>query len=434
MTEGDLEERPRDVRRFLILCLVAIAAGVGIGFVGGGFRWCLDRVIECRDALVTWAHTLEGWGWIVPVVVTGIGAALAALTVRWVPTAVGSGIPHVEAVSRGEAAPPTLAVLPAKFIGGLLSIGSGLVLGREGPTVHMGAVIGTEAARLARRDDADVRLMQTSIGGAGLAVAFNAPIGGALFVFEEVTKSFRPRVIVPTLLGVAVAVGCARLIMGDGADFTVPEVPTPVLALLPAFAVFGILTGLLGALYNRIIVGSLDVVDRLTRIPAIVKAAMIGGLVGLALFIDPLTVGDGDSLSQLVLGGGTFAIPLLLVYFAVRFLAGPISYAAGTPGGLFAPLLAVGALWGVLFAWLVELVVPGQSLGIPMAIVGMAAFFGATVRAPLTGIVLVIEMTTITSVTVPMLVATGCALIAAMLVRSAPIYDTLRERSAASRH
>ena len=105
--------------------------------------------------------------------------------------AAGSGIEHVEAVYRGEAQPPLLLLLPAKFIGGVLSMGSGLVLGREGPTVHMGAAIGAESARRARLPESEVRMMQTAVGGAGLAVAFNAPLGGTLFALREVTKSFR---------------------------------------------------------------------------------------------------------------------------------------------------------------------------------------------------------------------------------------------------
>ena len=127
------------------------------------------------------------------------GATLAALIVRWEPLAAGSGIQHVEAVFLGEAQPPLIRLLPAKFVGGVLSMGSGLVLGREGPTVHMGAAIGAEAARRARLPDSEVRMMQTALGGAGLAVAFNAPIGGVLFTLEEVTKSFRVKTVLATL-------------------------------------------------------------------------------------------------------------------------------------------------------------------------------------------------------------------------------------------
>ncbi|MGB5149898.1 MAG: ClC family H(+)/Cl(-) exchange transporter [Mycobacterium sp.] len=412
------------------ICVVAILAGVVIGFVGGAFRWCLQIADRWRGELVDWAHHLPGPGWLVPVVAVALFATLAAWVVRWVPLAAGSGIQHVEAVYLGAARPPSLLLLPAKFIGGVLAIGSGLVLGREGPTVHMGAVIGAHAARRAGLTDADVRMMQTALGGAGLAVAFNAPIGGALFTLEEATKSVRLPTVLATLFAAASAVACARLIMGDQPDFQVEPMDTPSISLVPVFIIFGLITGGLGAVYSRLVLGFLDGVSRVLRIPKIAKASIIGALIGVVMFVDPRAVGGGDELTQLILGGGAPALPLALGYLLLRVMAGPLSYAAAVPGGLFAPLLAVGALWGVLsVGGLNPLFSEHDSrLVVPMAIVGMAAFFGAVVRAPLTAIVLVMEMTATTSLAVPMLAATAAAVLLAELLKSPPIYDSLRER------
>ena len=201
-------------------------------------------------------------------VAAAVCATLAALIVRWEPLAAGSGIQHVEAVFLGAARPPLLRLLPAKFVGGLLSIGSGLVLGREGPTVHMGAAIGAEAARRARLPDPEVRMMQTALGGAGLAVAFNAPIGGALFTLEEVTKSFRMNTVLATLFSATAAVSCSRLILGNHPDFRVDPIAAPAIAWLPVFVVFGLLTGGLGALYNKLVLWFLDHVGAWRRVPA----------------------------------------------------------------------------------------------------------------------------------------------------------------------
>ena len=424
-------EPPADsLQGSVLICVMALFAGVVIGFIGGAFRWCLKAADDLRADLVNWANLLPGPGWLVPVAVTAGCATLAALIVRWMPIAAGSGIQHVEAVFGGDFRPPLLRLLPAKFFGGLLAIGSGLVLGREGPTVHMGAAIGAEAGRRARLPDSEVRMLQTALGGAGLAVAFNAPIGGALFTLEEVTKSFRLQTVLATILAAATAVGCSRLVLGDHPDFSVEPLNSPALALLPVFILFGVLTGGLGAFYNRLVLGFLDGVRRLPRIPTVAKATLIGVVIGTVMIVDPLAVGGGDVLTQLIVGGHSIALPLLVGYLAVRMIAGPLSYAAAVPGGLFAPLLAVGALWGVLFVAAFNTLWPGNetSLAVPMAIVGMAAFFGATVRAPLTGIVIVIEMTAATSVTVPMLAATGAAVLAAELTRTPPIYDSLRER------
>lgn len=413
----------------LALAGLAVVAGAAIGFVGGAFRWLLGRAAELQGAVVEWARAAPV-GWLVPVLIVAATAAAAATIVRFVPRASGSGIQHVEAVERGESSPPPIAVLPARFVGGLLAIGSGLVLGREGPTVHMGATIGTAAARLARRGDADVRTLQTALSGAGLAVAFNAPIGGAIFVFEEITKQVRMRMLVPTLLAVTVAIACSRLILGDRPDFAVRQVADPPLHALPLYVVLGAIAGLLGVLYSRAILGAMDLIHRVPRIPPIAKAAVIGGLIGTALFLDPLTVGGGDALTQLLLAGQDFAVPMLLIYLVVRFLAGPMAYSIGTPGGIFAPLLALGALMGTLFASFSQSVIPGlgTDFGVAMAMAGMTALFSAVVRAPLTGIVLVIEMTAVTTVTVPMLVAGVTAVLTARLLRAPPIYDSLRER------
>lgn len=411
----------------IVIAVLATVAGVAAGFVGGGFRWILDRAEELRLGLTVWAHTLP-FGVLLPMVAVAVAAVLAALLVKLSPRASGSGIQDVEAVYRHELTPPPFSVVPARFFGGVLAIGSGLVLGREGPTVHMGASIGATAGRLAKLPDEDVRTLHTALSGAGLAVAFNAPIGGSLFVLEEVTKSAKPRIVLATVLSVAAAISAARLILGNHPDFSVQLHAEPPLATLPLFVLFGALVGLVGALYNLTITRLLAFIATLRHVSALWRAGVVGGLVGLMLFVDPLMVGGGDALSQMMLTGQTMALPTLLLYFVVRFLAGPLSYAAGTPGGLFAPLLALGALCGIIFSQVMAGIFPdlGQDFRVTLAIVGMTSLFAAVVRAPLTGIVLVLEMTAVTAITIPMLLAAGAAVLTTMLLRSPPVYDSLR--------
>ncbi len=420
------------MRGAVLICVTATFAGVIMGFVGGVFRWLLEASDRLRLQLVEWAHQLPGPGWLAPVAVAALGASLAALVVRWEPLASGSGIQHVEAVYRGQAPPPKIRLLPAKFLGGVLAIGSGLVLGREGPTVHMGAAIGAQAARNAKLPDHEVRMMQTALGGAGLAVAFNAPIGGTLFTLEEVTRSFRVKTVLATVFAASVAVGCSRLVLGDHSEFELdPGVVEPELVWLPLFVVFGLLTGVLGAGYNRLVLLFLDHVASVHRIPSAAKAALIGAVIGLVMYIYPRAVGGGEELTEAILIGEKFLLSVIVGYLLLRFVAGPLSYSAPVVGGLFAPMLAVGALWGIFFIEVVGLVWPGEIgfLAVPMAVVGMAAFFGASVRAPMTGMVLVLEMTASTAAIVPILAATASAVLVAYLVGSPPIYDSLRERS-----
>ncbi|MTD17338.1 ClC family H(+)/Cl(-) exchange transporter [Nakamurella sp. YIM 132087] len=416
--------------------MATVGAAVAIGFIGGGFRWCLQRAGELRTDLTDWAHRNPGIGWLVPVLLAAAGAAIARFIVVKSPRSAGSGIQDVEAVWRREHDLPGLDVVPGRFVGGLAAIGPGMVLGREGPTVHMGSALGAAAGKAAGLGDDDRRVLYATVGGAGLAVAFNAPIGGAVFAIEEVTRSFRVRIVVISLLSTAVAVACSRILNGDTPDFVVPSIAAPSWTGLWVFALFGALLGLIGIGYNAIVTGILHVTDRMRRsgpFGPVGRAALIGALVGLLLWFDPRLVDGGDSVTQQLLSGPGMPLLVLLAVLAARFVLGPLCYAAGTPGGLFAPLLAVGALIGTGVQQLA-----GPLLGevgvspLPLAIVGMAAFFTATVQAPLTGIVLIVEMTAVTTLTVPMLIACAAALLVTHLLKAAPVYDSLRRRMLAA--
>jgi chloride channel protein, CIC family len=431
--EDPTEEEQGDALGLLVISGVAAAAGILVGVVGGYFREFLFEADEYRLSFLHWAHAWSGPGWILPVIVVVSCTALARLIVVLVPRVSGSGIQDVEAVWRGDISATSWKVIPAKFIGGLLAIGSGLVLGREGPTVHLGAAIGSEAGRRFRLGEGDIRILQASLGGAGLGVAFNAPLGAALFVFEEVAKSIRLRLGLVTLIGTSTAIVSSRFILGNHPDFQVGPIATPSGWTIGIFVVFGLVTGVVGVLYNRLVVFLLEMSDRMRMVPPVLKSAAIGAVVGLLLWFDPLVAtGGGDRLAQQVLGGG-IVLTAAIGYFAVRFFLGPLSYAAQTPGGLFSPLLAVGALWGAVVHGLASGFLSGPGTTVTaFAIVGMTTLFAAIVRAPFTGIVLVLEMTATRSLVVPMLAAAFGAVLVASLLRNEPIYESLRNRMMSS--
>ncbi|WP_327387391.1 ClC family H(+)/Cl(-) exchange transporter [Streptomyces sp. NBC_01207] len=425
---GGRSGRRGSVRSFVI----AGVAGVLVGLVGGGFRWCLEHADRLRGSILEAAAGLAAAGRLIPVVLTAVGAAVACAIAQRVPHAAGSGIQHVEAVWRQEAEARTARLLPAKFLGGLIAIGSGLVLGREGPIVHMGAAIGSAAGRRGRldpQDAEDARMLHSALGGAGLAVAFSAPLGGLLFVCEEVTGTVRPRLVLLTLVGTVTAVATSQLIVGDALVLPLSAAPAPPLWMLPVFLLSGMTAGALGAAYSALVVRTLQVCDRLTRVPLVARAAAIGAGVGALMAFDPLLTGGGDQLSERLLAGGSLTVAALVLCLAVRFVAGPLSYAAATPGGLFAPLLALGTLWGTLTHALASPLLPGGSAGASdFAVVGMVAVFTGVVRAPLTGAVLVVEMTGTGALLLPLLIACFAATVTADRLGSEPIYDTLRRR------
>jgi CIC family chloride channel protein len=411
------------------LALLAVVGGALTGLIAGLFRLVLAWADVTRTDLLLWTRDAPLVRWVVPVVAAAVAVGLARLIVRFAPEASGSGVQRVEAAMRGEL--PVVArlrILPAKFVGGVLSMGAGLALGREGPSVQMGASIGNAVARVARLDDHDARTLSGSLAGAGLGVAFSAPVGGALFVFEEVAHAFRTRLVVATLVGSGCALAVAQLIVGHRPVFLVGPTEAGSMWLLILFALLGLLLGALGVAYNWLVIAMIDGFSAIRRIPPEAKAAVVGAAVGLLGVWSPSIVGGGEGLNQRVLVAGLPVVTLAGIV-AIRWFLGPVSYSLGTPGGLFAPLLLVGAAGGSLLASAVNMAIPAAHLStVAFAIVGMSTFFTAVVRAPFTGIVLIVEMTATTSLLVPMLIAAGTAQIAATVLKGKPIYETLRER------
>jgi len=420
------EELSQAGRSLWRLGLLAVVAGLMTGVVGAAFRLGLSAADRLRADFVGSARGLGWWGVLLPVAGVAAGAAVARLLVRWAPEASGSGVQHVEAFMRGQVGPARLRVLPVKFAGGLIALGSGLVLGREGPTVQMGATIADWLASLFRLPDTDMRDLQAAAAGAGLGVAFSAPLGGAAFTFEEVGRVFTARLAVASLLACSAAWSVGYLMLGGAPEFSVRAVTATQWRALPAVLVFGALMGLGGVAYNRLVVRLHDVAARLTRTPPEVRAATIGAVVGCALWFESGLAGGGDPVTEASLRA-TLPLGTVVLLLVLRWFLGPLSYAAGTPGGLFAPLLVVGALSGALFAACWNGLAPGAPMDpVALSIVGMSTFFAATVRAPFTGVLLVVEMTATTSQLVPMLAAAGMAVATATVARGLPIYDSLR--------
>lgn len=408
--------------------VVAIVAGILAGLVGTAFRVALAAADTFRVNIVDYLHAWPWIGWTVPVAAAVVCVVIARYIVIRIPEAAGSGVQRVEASVRQQIDPDRLRVVPAKFVGGVLAIGSGLALGREGPTVQMAAAIGSRLAHATKVPKDDALALQASLAGAGLGVAFNAPLGGMVFVVEELTKTIRMKVIALTLLATGTAVGVMRLLIGSEPDFVTSHLHASALAEAPVFLIFGFVMGIMGALYSRTIVWFLDLFGRFDRIPLLVRAGFVGAVVGLIGWFAPGVVGGGDNITQDVLAGSA---PLLAIagIVVVRWFLGPLSYSVAAPGGLFAPLLVLGACFGALFGGALSQFTAG-AVGHPIvyALVGMAALFGAVVRAPITGIVLVVEMTATSNQFVPLMLGTAAALVAVALTKTEPIYDTLRHR------
>jgi len=367
-------------------------------------------------------------GFTLVVAACALATALAGWLVRrFAPHASGSGIPNVEAVLRGARPPAPLRLIPVKFLGGLLAIGAGLALGREGPTVQMGGSLAHLVGRMFRRNVSDCRVLVAAGAGAGLGTAFNAPIAGAVFVLEELVQRFERRIAIAALAASATALAVARLLIADRPDFYVDWLNYGDAQTKPLYFAVGALAGLLAVAYNRTLLATRAVARWLIFPHIDLRAALVGAAVGALGWFLPGMIGGGDAITQNVLAGGAplAAIPIALL---LRFALGAVSYAAGTPGGLFAPMLVVGAQFGFLCGAVSQSLLPSvdvQPEG--FAVVGMAAFFTGVVRAPITGIVLVTEMTGNVTMLLPMLCACAAAMLTTTLLGDPPIYESLRE-------
>src|SRR5262249_5118826 len=213
------------------------------------------------------------------------------------PYASGSGIPHVEAVLSGQLPPAPVSLVPVKFAGSVLAIGSGLALGREGPSVQMGASLAHLVGVAFRRNWPDCRALLAAGAGAGLAAAFNAPIAGAVFVLEEVVRRFETRTAIAALGASAMAIAVSRLLLGDGPDFAVAPLAFAGPQKTALFFVLGAVAGVLAVVYNRTLLGTLALADRLGRWPVEVRAGLIGAAVGVLAWFLPDLVGGGQEVT-----------------------------------------------------------------------------------------------------------------------------------------
>lgn len=417
----------RQQRRWIFprAALVGLCAGTAALL----FRIALTGADTRRNDLISWAHSRPAWGWIIPILFTLSGAGAAfILTRRVCPEAGGSGIPHLEAVLQRFRKLEWKRILPVKFFGGIAAIGSGLSLGREGPTVQMGGAIGDAIARGLKVSPGERLALISAGAGAGLSAAFNAPLSGLVFVLEEVRRDFQPIVFGAAFLAAAVANIVARIGTGQFPVFAIPAYDVLPLTSLPLFALLGILCGGLGVLFNRGLLASVNFYSKLSPRLILPAVMLTGGAVGLAGWFSPPVIGSGHSLAETALHGGLL-LRVIPVLFLVRFALTVVSYGTGVPGGIFAPLLVLGALLGLAVGQVAHNLVPGI-VPVPavFAVVGMAAYFTAIVRAPLTGVMLIMEMTGNYSQMLPLLISCFCAYAVAEALKDTPIYEALLER------
>jgi CIC family chloride channel protein len=423
---SDLARRSPRRTHFFRAGLVGLCAGL----LAVAFRRSLALVEGQRGELLNRLHHYPAWGWaVLPAIGLLAGTIVGWMTGRFAPEASGSGVPHLKGVLLHVRTLNWRRVIPVKFLGGVLGIGSGLSLGREGPTVQMGAAIAQALAGLLRTPEGDLPQLFSAGAGAGLAAAFNAPLAGLLFVIEELHRELSSRTAAGALVAAVCATVVTQWLAGDTPSFAAHGLTAMPLAALPLALVVGILGGFGGVLFNKSVAGAQRIGQRFSGVSRWMLPGVVGMMGGLLAWRLPEVLGGGQALAERLLAGHiTAGLESLAILFIAKFVLTAVSYGSGAPGGIFAPMLLMGALMGILFAQVAAMVLPEQAgQAQVLAVLGMAAFFVGSVRAPLTGIVLISEMTGGYQLLFPICISGLAAYLVGEALRDRAIYDALLE-------
>lgn len=348
--------------------------------------------------------------------------------VKWEPMISGSGIPQVEGEILGKLSQNWKKVLPAKFFGGFLCILGGLSLGREGPSIQLGAMSGQGVSRILDRGKTEERYLMTCGASAGLAAAFHAPLAGMMFAFEEIHKGFSAGLLVAVMTSSVTADYICSHIMGLDPVFAfrlehvLPQDYYWMLILL------GIVLGVMGMVYNKVMLKAQELYKKpvfLNERTRLVAPFLAAGVMGLFM---PSVLGSGQDLIT-DLTEGNMLLPLVIVTFVAKLLFSAVSFGSGAPGGIFFPLLVLGALCGGIFAMTgTELFGLDPVYVNNFVLLSMAGFFTAIVRAPITGIILLFEMSGSVNQMLSLAVVSVVSYITATMLGSEPIYESLLGR------
>lgn len=403
--------------------IVGVLAGIVVVF----YRYLIEKALEFSKHM--YLLQLKNY-WLIPLWVVGliVGGWLVGMLVKKEPMISGSGIPQVEGVLLRKLKMSWWKVILGKFVGGLLCICAGLSLGREGPSIQIGAAAGQGFSRLFKRIKLEEKYLITCGASAGLAAAFNAPFAGVIFALEEMHKNFSPVVMTSALAASLTADFVSKEFFGMTPVFDFNNISTIPLNSYLFLLVLGIIVGLLGIVFNKTIFLAQDIYAKQKWLPSEAKpviAFLAAGIVGLTM---PEALGGG---SEIILSLSTVSIPLitLLIILTVKFSFTMICYGSTAPGGIFMPLLVIGALIGVIYGNIANSLFGFNQDYIPgLIIFAMAGHFAATVKAPITGCILITEMTGSFSHLLSIGLVCLTAYIVADALNSKPIYEVLLKR------
>lgn len=412
-----------DRTRFRFIWRGAVV-GVLAGFVVSLFRLCIEHILKVVKYVFAAGFSRPLWMLLLLCFLIAVWLVNARL-LKDDPNISGSGIPQVEGQLEGELELDWKSVLVRKWLGGVMAIGSGLFLGREGPSIQLGAAVGQGFGEKTMLKGTGLRVMIAGGAAAGLSSAFNAPIAASLFVTEEVYHNFSP-LIWTTALSASVTANLVSLYFFG---------MTPVLHMVYSHAlplgqyvhliVLGVLLGFMGLVYDKFTLGIPKLYNRLFRFPR-----WFHGIVPLILLIPvgllfPAVLGGGNSLI-VSLGNHPATTTVFLGLFILRLLFSTVSFGSGLPGGIFLPILTLGAVLGGLYgSFMADAGLMPRIYIVNCIIYAMAGYFACISKAPFTAILLVTEMVGSIKHLMPLAVVALVAYTVVDMLRGEPIYAAM---------
>ena len=428
MKKDTLHTLKRAERFDVILIGEGLLVGTVAGFIVLLYRIALQYAGEWLNLVREYVGH-SPWkiaGWFLVLIVM---AVIVGILVKWEPMVSGSGIPQLEGEMIGKLDQTWWRVLPAKFLGGFLSVFAGLSLGREGPSIQLGAMTGKGISRVLDRGKTEEKFLLTCGASAGLSAAFHAPLAGVMFSLEEVHKNFSVSVLVSVMTASISADYLASQFIGIE-----PVFQFDIGNVLPQnyywmIIVLGVILGAGGAFYNWFTLKVQEIYKKIPFLDHEIKKVLVPFLLSGILFLCmPEILGSGHNLIEM-LTSHELLLGSAIVLFLCKFAFSAVSFGSGAPGGIFFPLLVLGAFIGGIFG-----MVGVNYFGLDsdyinnFVLLAMAGYFTAIVRAPLTGIILIFEMTGSLSQMLSLSIVSIVAYIVASLLKAEPIYESLLER------
>jgi CIC family chloride channel protein len=408
----------REEQVFLVLTLV-IGALVGLIVVA---------FILLTEHAGLRIYPVGGAAWrrlLVPIVVS---LAMGYLLFKYFPDARGSGVPQTKAALYARGGYISIATVLGKFFCTSVTLASGIPLGREGPSVQVGAGLASLFGRKLGLSPEKVKALIPVGAAAAVAAAFNTPLAAVLFALEEVVGDLHAPVLGSVVLASATSWAMLRLLLGNDPLFKVPQYQLVSPWEFCVYAILGVLGGLVSVAFTKLL---LNLRARFLKFPYHTRwfHPVAGGLlVGAMGWFVPQTLGVGYKYVGDSLNGG-MALKLMVLLLVLKLFAVTVSYASGNAGGIFGPSLFIGAMLGGIVGMVAQKVSPGH-VAAPgaYALVGMGTAFAGIVRAPMTSVVMIFETTRDYAVIVPLMISNLVSLFISSRLQPKPIYEVLAEQ------